>query len=47
MTTKAEKSEHGYGMKSIREIAEKYNGTVSAKIEGDIFTLTIMIPMAE
>ena len=47
MTTKAEKSEHGYGMKSIREIAEKYNGTVSAKIEGDIFTLNIMIPISQ
>ena len=47
ITTKAEKSEHGYGMKSIREIAEKYNGTVSAGVESDIFTLNIMIPISE
>lgn len=47
ITTKAEKSEHGYGMKSIREIAEKYNGTVSAGLESDIFTLNIMIPISE
>ena len=47
ITTNAEKSEHGYGMKSIREIAEKYNGTVSAGVESDIFTLNIMIPISE
>lgn len=43
-TTKNNKNDHGYGMKSIRYIAEKYNGTITIKVDGDIFILQIFIP---
>ena len=47
VTTKAQKDEHGYGTRSIREIAEKYNGQMSAKVEQDIFTLNVMLPIPQ
>lgn len=45
LTTKTDKAEHGYGTRSIREIAEKYNGQISAKLEQQIFTLNILLPL--
>ena len=47
LTTKADKVGHGYGTRSIREIAEKYNGQVSAKVEQNIFTLNILLPLPQ
>ena len=47
VTTKAEKAEHGYGTRSIREIVEKYNGQLTAKLEQDTFTLNIMLPIPQ
>lgn len=47
VTTKPPKSEHGYGMRSIREIAEKYNGQISVKISQNIFTLNILVPIPQ
>ena len=47
VTTKAQKEEHGYGTRSIREIAEKYNGQMSVKVEQNIFTLNIMLPIPQ
>lgn len=44
VTTKKNKREHGYGMKSIRYTAEKYNGTITAEAENHIFMLQILIP---
>ncbi len=34
---------HGYGMKSMKLIAEKYDGTVKASTRGDTFVLDIML----
>ena len=34
---------HGYGMKSMKLIAEKYGGSLSASAEGDLFTLDIYL----
>ena len=45
VTTKKNKRDHGYGMKSIRYTAEKYNGTITVKADQDIFTLQILIPV--
>lgn len=45
LTTKENRMEHGYGMKSMRYIAEKYNGTLTANTDGDIFNLQIMVPL--
>lgn len=47
LTTKEDKGEHGYGMKSIRYTAEKYNGTITVGAENQIFTLQILIPVPE
>ena len=47
LTTKADKAEHGYGTRSIREIAEKYNGQISARLEQHIFTLNILLPLPQ
>lgn len=45
-TTKQNKQDHGYGMKSIRYTVEKYNGTVTVSTKNNIFTLQILIPLA-
>lgn len=42
ITTKDNKEYHGFGMKSISAIVEKYNGTMSVVINEDIFCLNIM-----
>ena len=34
---------HGYGMKSMKLIAEKYGGSIRASAEGDLFTLDIYL----
>lgn len=44
-TTKADKSLHGYGLKSIRATAEKYGGSVTVQAEHGWFTLGIVIPV--
>lgn len=44
LTTKAEKKEHGYGMKSIRMSVEKYNGSMSYEVKNNWFELKILIP---
>lgn len=44
-TTKADKSQHGYGLKSIRATAEKYGGTVTVRAEAGWFTLGVLIPI--
>lgn len=47
ITTKKNKRDHGYGMKSIRYTAEKYNGTITVKTEDHIFMLQVLIPVLE
>lgn len=44
-TTKKEKEYHGYGLKSIRYIVNKYEGAVSIDTKGNWFDLKILIPM--
>ena len=34
-TTKTEKAVHGYGIENVREIVEKYHGTIEYRSEGD------------
>lgn len=45
VTSKSDKDYHGYGMKSIRLIAEKYGGTMTYSTESDIFRLDILLPI--
>ncbi len=46
-TKKAEKYRHGYGLKSIRYITEKYDGSLRIEAQNGWFTLQIMMPMNE
>ena len=42
-TAKADRLNHGYGLKSIKTIAQKYDGDVFVSCEGNIFTTSINI----
>lgn len=44
-TTKADSSQHGYGLKSIRSTAEKYGGSATVRAEEGWFTLGVLIPI--
>ena len=44
VTTKTDNVEsHGFGMRSIKLVAEKYNGDVRVSVSGDIFDLSVLI----
>lgn len=44
-TTKEDKALHGYGLKSIRTMAEQYGGSVTVQAKDGWFTLGILIPI--
>lgn len=44
-TTKQNKDYHGFGMKSIKSIVEKYGGTLSVVPDGDIFNLNLLFEL--
>lgn len=44
-TTKRNEKLHGLGVKSIRHIAQQYNGEVTIRTENHWFTLTVLIPL--
>lgn len=43
VTSKKDVRYHGFGMKSIRKIAEKYSGTMLVSTDNNIFTLQILL----
>ena len=43
-TTKKHEQFHGYGVKSIMQIAEKYGGNATVSTEDDLFKLILLIP---
>ncbi len=43
-TTKKDRKNHGYGVKSIRYAVQKYNGSVSCELNHGWFELSIFIP---
>lgn len=45
VTSKEDREYHGFGVLSIRHIAEKYHGSMSIRTENNLFCLDIMIPM--
>lgn len=47
VTTKADSTYHGYGIKSIKCTAEKYGGTITISNQNNWFNLTILIPIPE
>lgn len=44
LTTKEDHTYHGFGIKAIQQIAEKYNGQITVRARDHRFTLQIMIP---
>ena len=44
-TTKIDKENHGFGLKSIKYIVEKYKGHLLISTENQKFTLIVMIPL--
>ena len=44
LTTKNDRSSHGFGMSSMEMVAEKYGGTLEAVADKDIFRTTIVLP---
>lgn len=45
LTRKEDRTQHGYGILSIRRTAEKYGGGVKIKANENLFTLDIMLPL--
>lgn len=47
VTTKGDRSYHGYGLKTIRSIAERYGGCVTVRAKNGLFSLQVMIPVSK
>lgn len=47
ITTKARKDLHGYGLKSIALITEKYQGTMTITMDENWFSLKVILPVTE
>lgn len=47
VTTKQNDGYHGYGLKSMRFIAEKYGGDMSVRVTGKLFVVEILMPIPE
>lgn len=45
LTTKQDKNLHGYGVKSIRYVAQKYGGAATVHMERQWFVLQIVLPL--
>ena len=45
LTKKSDKNIHGYGVKSMKQIAEKYAGSIRAEAVDNWFKLDILIPI--
>lgn len=43
-TDKDNKKIHGYGVKSIKDVVEKYQGTINFEINEEIFSISIFLP---
>lgn len=47
VSTKASDGLHGYGLKSVQRIVEKYSGTLSVTVEDGMFQVSILFPLEE
>jgi signal transduction histidine kinase len=43
VTTKADRSSHGLGLRSVRHVASRHNGNVTAHVRDNWFELTVML----
>ncbi len=46
-TSKPDKSNHGFGLKSIKEITERYHGSLELKTVNGLFNLFLYIPLSQ
>lgn len=46
-TTKDDKQNHGYGIKNVESVANKYGGEIAISIRDDLFCISITIPTKE
>ena len=46
-TTKKDRADHGYGLKNIRAIVQRYQGSISIDAEDGIFLLCAVVPIPE
>ncbi len=44
-TTKDDAENHGFGIRSMQLIAEKYEGSLTTKASGDVFSLDAILPV--
>ena len=44
-TKRRNRAYHGFGMKSMKHLSEKYGGTMATSLENEIFTLQIVLPI--
>lgn len=47
VTTKRDRNYHGFGMKSIKQIAEKYNGSCKVSVKNNTFALNVLVSETE
>ncbi len=47
VTSKQDKRYHGYGVKSIRYVCDRYGGDLTVKAENNLFTMNILFPEKE
>ncbi len=43
ITSKTDKENHGYGLRSVNETIAKYNGTIEIETDENIFTITAIL----
>ena len=46
-TTAADPTGHGLGSRSMRDVAEKYGGSVTFSSDGDVFHVNVLVPIPE
>lgn len=44
---KADAANHGFGMKSMKALAEHHGGTLTVSTDGELFPLDVLLPMGE
>ena len=47
LTRKEDKQNHGFGLKSIRDVGEKYHGFLNLETEGGLFVLRLSVPLCD
>ena len=47
MTSKQDRENHGFGVKSISYTAQKYGGSVSFALQNNFFEMKLLIPVPE